>query len=360
MKAIVHKIDDVGVEVIDLPYPTLRPGWVIIKVKAAGICGSDLHGYVRKPAPQPPGAPAVPRRAIGHEVAGEVVEVGAGVTDVVVGDRVTYHIAALKTLQNCGKCYPCLTGHPLGCLQGRSAVSGGGGMAEYQLLNSEALFKLPDNVPYEIGALVEPFAVGYHPVIEESSLQPSQTIVILGPGTIGLCALIAAKLVTPGKTIMTGTNGDVPVRFKLAKELGANVLINVQQEDAVKRVLELTNNAGADVVVECIGGKYTQAIPGFKMLAYGGEYIGIGHPDADLKDAVVMEGSVYTRMQFQRQRIIMSWIYDIVTYWRILKLLELGLVDLKPLITHRVPLTEAVKGFEMGLKQECVKAMLFP
>lgn len=360
MKAVVHKIDDVGVEVIDIPYPTLKPGWVIIKVKAAGICGSDLHGYVRKTVTIPAGLPPGTRRAIGHEVAGEVVEVGAGVTDVAVGDRVTYHIAARKTLQNCGKCYQCITGNPLGCIEGRTPVSDGGGMAEYQSLDAKALFKLPDNVPYEIGALVEPFGVGYHPVIEQSSLKPSQTIVILGPGTIGICALIAAKLVTPGMVIMTGTNGDVPVRFKLAKQLGADYLINVQEEDPVKKVAELTKKAGADVVVECIGGKSTQAIPGFRMLAYGGEYIGIGHPDADLKDAVVMEGSLYTLMQHQRQKIIMSWIYDIVTYYRILKLLELGRVDLKPLITHRVPLADAAKGFEMGLKQECVKAMLFP
>lgn len=123
MKAVVHKIDDVGVEVIDIPYPTLKPGWVIIKVKAAGICGSDLHGYVRKTVTIPAGLPPGTRRAIGHEVAGEVVEVGAGVTDVAVGDRVTYHIAARKTLQNCGKCYQCITGNPLGCIEGRTPGS---------------------------------------------------------------------------------------------------------------------------------------------------------------------------------------------------------------------------------------------
>jgi threonine dehydrogenase-like Zn-dependent dehydrogenase len=91
-----------------------------------------------------------------------------------------------------------------------------------------------------------------------------------------------------------------------------------------------------------------------------GEYIGIGHPDSDIKDAVVWPGELYRRMQFARQKVILSWIYDIVTYWRILKLLERGKVDLKPLITHRIPLSDAPRGFEMGLKQECVKAMLFP
>lgn len=359
MKAVVKKQGEVGVEVVDVPYPQLRPGWVIVKVKAAGICGSDLHSYQGTGLPVRPGAPAQPPRAMGHEGSGEIVEVGEGVKNIAVGDRVTYNPFALRTNQGCGECYFCLSSQPLGCVK-RTSSSEGGAMAEYQAIDARAIFKLPDNVPYEIGALIEPFGVSYHGVLEASSLKPSQTFVILGPGTIGIAALMAAKLVTPGQIIMTGTTSDEAVRFGVAKKLGADVLINVQKEDAVKRVRELTDNLGADVVLEAVGGHHPQLIPALNMLAYGGEAIVIGHPDRVETPVASIDGITYNQVITRRQKIIGSWIYDTLTYVRIIKLLQWNRVDLKPLLTHELPLSDAVKGFEMGFKQECIKAMLKP
>ncbi|MDQ1279656.1 MAG: L-iditol 2-dehydrogenase [Thermoproteota archaeon] len=352
MKAVVKKDGMVGVEVVDVPYPKLRPGWVIMKVKAAGICGSDLHSYQRTTVPR-----AGP---MGHECAGEVVEVGEGVQNVKTGDHVTYNPFALRTNQSCGECYFCLTGQPLGCAKRPPTTSDGGCMAEYMAVDSRSLFKLPENVPYEIGALIEPFGVSYHGVLESSSLKPSQTLVILGPGTIGIAALIAAKLVTPEQIIMTGTNADEAVRFKLAKTLGATELINVQKEDPVKKVRELTDDVGADVVLEAVGGHHPQLITALKMLAYGAECIVIGHPERVEEPVASIDGVTYNHVITRRQKIIGSWIYDTLTYMRIIKLLQRKLVDLKPLLTHELPLSEAEKGFELGFKQECIKVMLKP
>ena len=173
MKAVLKKIGEAGIEVVDVPYPKLKPGYVIVKVKAAGICGSDLHSYLQTTA-------RFPEEPIGHEGAGEVAEVGAGVEDFVVGDRVTYNPHAPRTNQFCGKCIFCLTGRPLGCPERPNMrLTDGGCMAEYQSIKATALFKLPRNVSYDVGSVVEPFGVSYHGVLETSSLKEDQTIVFL-------------------------------------------------------------------------------------------------------------------------------------------------------------------------------------
>jgi L-iditol 2-dehydrogenase len=357
MKAVKKKEGEVGVEVVDVPYPELKPGRVIVKVKAAGICGSDLHTYDSAEPAWDPG------QILGHEGAGEVVEVGEGVENFEVGNRVSYNPFAPRTNQFCGECYFCLTGQPLGCqakipVTKRTFMHDGGSMAEYQSINAKALYKLPDNVTYEVGALLEPFGVSYHGVLEASSLKTGQTIVILGPGTIGLFALIAAKTVTPKQVIITGTTKDEAVRFKLARELGVDVLINVDEDDPVKKVMELTDGVGADVVVEAVG--IPLLTQGLKMLRYGGEYIAIGHPPFSDKTVASIDGLTYNDLILERKKILGSWIYDTLTWVRMIRLLERKLVNLKPLITHRLPLKDAVKGFELGLKQQCVKVMLLP
>jgi len=314
----------------------------------------------------PAGAPAIAPRAQGHEGSGEIVEVGEGVQDFKVGDRITYNPFAPKTLQGCGKCVYCLTGRPLGCTA-RPPMTDGGCMAEYQSIDNRALYKLPDNVSFDVGALIEPFGVGYHGVLETVRTQPADTIAILGPGTIGLAALIAAKLATPKRIMITGTNSDEAVRFKVAKELGADDVINVQKEDAIAKVKELSDGLGADIVVEAVGGLHPQLIPGIKMLRYEGTLVLIGHPSSEtgggmqFTDVVApIDGGTYNEVILRRKKILGSWIYDPITYVKILSLLERKLINLEPLITHRLPLTEATKGFEAGLKQEGIKVILNP
>jgi len=344
MKAVV-KIGSgrIGVEIRDLPYPDPKPGWVTIAVKACGICGSDVIHYLSEWPTE------VERQRLGHEFSGDVVEVGEGVENFGEGDRVM----CMPKL-SCGKCYYCRTGKPSLC--GGMADILSGGMAEYITVPESSLLKLPEGISYEEGALAEPFAVSLFAVYDVSSLSPGQTVMIIGPGPIGLATLIAAKLATPAMILITGTEEDVTPRLELAKKLGADITINVSEEDPLKRVMELTENLGVDIVYETAGAGLLGQ--GLGMLKAGGEFIAIGHP---IKDRLIkFDAADYLTFQRTRKKIIGDVIYDMKTYYCVLQLFKYRKIDLKPLVTHRVSLADALKGFRLAMKKEAVKVMVIP
>lgn len=239
MKAVVYK-GPRQLAVEDIPMPEVLPGYALIKVKASGICGSDIHGYLGTTGRRNPGV------VMGHEFSGEVVEVAPDVTDFVPGDRVV-----VEPTINCEKCRFCKAGRTQYCTdKGFLGVfSVNGGFAEYVSVPARLLFRLPDDMSFEEGALIEPTAVAKCGV-EMVADYTGKTVVIVGAGTIGLLVLSVLKSKNPACIIVTDLSEN---RLKAAKELGADYVLNPKNCDVIAEVMNLTDGIGADVSIECVG-----------------------------------------------------------------------------------------------------------
>ena len=245
--------DKLALAVVPVPVP--GPGEVLCRIKAVAICGSDpkmIHGGY-KFANWPPYYPFI----MGHEWSGQVVALGEGVKDFVPGDRV-----AGEAHVGCGNCDNCKKGHYTVCLNyGKDGNDGGidkrhrhygfywqGANAEYNVYKTSALHRIPDNVSYDVASMCDCAGVALHGV-QLAGVSPAGTSVVIGPGAIGLCAMMECKALGTGRVIMIGRGS----KLEKARELGADVCIDFEKEDPVKRVLELTNGIGADEVMECSG-----------------------------------------------------------------------------------------------------------
>ena len=229
-------------EVGEAPMPKPGPDDVTIKIQSVGVCGSDLHYYrsgsigdfvVKYPF------------ILGHEAAGVVFEVGENVTTLKKGDRV-----CMEPGVPCMKCEECLSGHYNLCKDVRfwATPPYDGVLSEYVSHPAAFTFKIPDNMSFTEGALVEPLAIGLH-ACNQGGVKLGQTVVVMGAGCIGLVSLLAAKAYGATQVIV----GDViDKRLEKAAELGA-IPVNTKTDDIVARVMALTNGHGADVCIDCAG-----------------------------------------------------------------------------------------------------------
>src|SRR5690348_6663551 len=219
------------VEVIPIPIP--KPEEVIIKVGRCGICGSDLH-MTEDPAFNVPSG-----MVLGHEFAGEVVELGKGVDSLKIGDRV-----AVIPMKGCGHCSSCLSGEPGSCAEVELI---GGGYGEYAAALARQAVSLPQSAGVSDGALVEPLAVALHGVIR-SNLQPGDKVVVLGAGPIGLATAFWARRMGARQVVITELNSFQEDR---AMKLGATDFVT-GDEDHVAQADRLIGGK-ADIVFECVG-----------------------------------------------------------------------------------------------------------
>ena len=243
MKAIVKKERAPGITVADVEKPVIGDSEMLVKVQAGSLCGSDIHVYEWTPGYEWISIPVI----LGHEFAGDVVEVGKDFDAAAVGDRVTVY-----PFLPCGNCPACRTGKGDFCekrtLLGLTAE---GGFAEYVRVGSTAkVFKIPDGMSYDAAALIEPLTVAMH-AVDISDLKLGHKVAVLGPGPIGLLTLMSVRAGGAGFVMMTGTSEDEG-RFKIAERLGADELIKVDEQDPVARVRELTGD-GLDIVYEATG-----------------------------------------------------------------------------------------------------------
>lgn len=224
------------VEIRDMEVPETKVNEVLIKVKTVGVCGSDLHLFKGTHAFRT--LPAV----LGHEVAGEIVSVGKDVTRFEIGDRVT-----IEPHIGCGNCHFCE--NALVNLCENKIVPGTpewtGTFGEYFNAPEEMVYKINDDISYEIGTLIEPLAVGIH-TIDRITVSEKDTIVILGSGTIGLLTLVAAREAGYKNIICTDTQ---PFNLEMARKQGAHLTLNPLEDDVKKEVLSFTNGKGADVAI---------------------------------------------------------------------------------------------------------------
>ncbi|MCW4027056.1 MAG: zinc-binding dehydrogenase [Candidatus Bathyarchaeota archaeon] len=343
MKGLVkYALGPGNVELRDMPEPTPGPDEVKIEVKAAGICGSDLHIYhgdikllIRTPV------------IVGHEFSGVVAEVGSSVSKWRQGDRVTSETA----VQVCGECIPCRTGNYNVC--GEKRLIGywfNGAFAKHCVVPSRLVHRLPDNVSFLAGALSEPLACCVNAVVEKTTILPGDLVVIAGPGPIGLLSLQLAKA-KGALAVLVGTGVDRK-RLEVGRELGADVTVNIDEEDPKEVVSGLADGAGADVFIECSGSPGAVR-SGFQLVRRAGQYTQIGLTgrrfELDFDDVAYKEMTV-------RGSLGQCW-----PYWRRgLKMLSQGLVKTEPLVSDILPLQQWKEGFQKVENKEGLKVILEP
>jgi (R,R)-butanediol dehydrogenase / meso-butanediol dehydrogenase / diacetyl reductase len=331
------------------PFPA-RDGWVVIKVKWAGICASDFNEYLSGPVFVPttthPLSGKCGSLTQGHEFSGEVVEIGKGVTRVKVGDRVTSDV-----IVKCGECYWCSIGEYIVC--DKVAYLGemdDGGFAEYVAAPEYSLYKLPDELSYELGATAEPVAVTVHGIMI-SKLRIGETVGVVGCGPIGLMALQVARNAGAVKVFAFEP---IDSRRNLASELGADFALNPYDKKTEEIVKKNTGGIGPDVVLECVGTEEA-ANYAINLVRTRGRVviIGIAHQDyvTNFNNLVFAEREIYGSSG--------TW----KGFPAALKYLAEGKVNTAKLITGKILLKDLVeKGYEERIRnpQENLKILMTP
>ncbi len=344
MKALVKTKKGKGnIEIQDVPEPQAAPDEVLIEVKACGVCGTDIHILHDQ-------FPYWPPVIMGHEFAGEIVEVGDEVEGWEVGDRVVGE----PHTKACGKCYLCRTGNIQICNEKRSPGWGiDGAFAKYLAYPTHLLHEIPDDMSFTHAALVEPTANIVTDVLERAVVEPEDFVVVIGPGPIGLTAAMAAKGDGAREIMIVGTPADVDLRLKTATEVGIDHVVNLGEEDPVEKCMELTDGIGADMVVECSGAP--PAIASMSdYLRKRGRICAIGLAggrDVEL-DWDALQSKVLT-VFFNMSTYYTSW--D-----RSISIIHSGKVDADAIITHELPLSEWKKGFDAIENMEALKVVLIP
>ncbi|WP_134702724.1 zinc-binding dehydrogenase [Ammoniphilus sp. YIM 78166] len=330
MKAVFVE-DAYKVVVKDVEMPQLAAHEVLIKVKVTGICGSDIHTYkglhlFRKP-------PVI----IGHEIAGEVVQVGEAVTKFKVGDRVT-----VEPQSGCGTCENCLTGNVNYCGdRGAPGIKGWyGTMAEYFAAPETCVFKLPDSMTYDQGVLVEPFAVGVH-AVRKGDIQLGDRVAILGAGPIGLLTLAAAKAAGATTVLVTDV---IDYALEGAQNMGATHTMNIMDKPEWTTEAKELVGGEFDKVLVAVGvpGIIDQAI---SLLRKGGRVVTIamfhGTQTFDIVNLQQGEKEIVGCMTYTREDTIAA-----------INLIAAGHVQEDVIVTHKLSYDEAARGFEMVDKKE--------
>lgn len=341
MKALVKvALGDENLELRDVAEPQAKPDEVKVEIKAAGICGSDLHLLHGK-------FPCSPPVIIGHELSGQVVEQGSATTKFKPGDRVT----AETIVWTCGQCKMCITDHHFLCPR-RSAVGYqvNGAFAEYMSIREDLLHKIPANLSYQEGSLFEPLVCSVHCAVERAKIKSNDKILISGPGSIGLLILQVVK--SKGAfVIMAGVSGDEP-RLKLAKELGADVTIAQPSDDLVYETMRITAGEGVDKAIEASGAPSSFETCS-RLIARKGSLIQVGifgkKFPIDFDNIIQKELNIVTSMSQTR------------TAWeKALEMARSGNIRIKPLITHIFSLKEWEKAFKVAEGREGIKVLFDP
>ena len=331
-------------EVVDIDVPELpADDWVLIKIKAAGLCATDLHVYHDEFRYWPP-------VVLGHEFSGQVVQVGSSVTNFAVGDRV---VAEPKN-EACGKCDVCREGKINLCLHRRAPGWGvHGGMTSYIAMPEFLVHRIPEGVSYDIAALCEPMACIVYAVTERAKLECSDVVYISGAGPMGVLSAFVAKSCGASKVVMSGMTKSEAVRFPAALKVGADYVLNVEKEDPVKFVMELTGGRGADLVVETSGA--APAIAAMTdLIKPCGRISGIGIAARDLTPIK------WNEAMYKQLDIYFNFSSSYASWDKSLKLMHTTKYDLNHVITHRTTIDNWKQVFEDIEQERGVKAMFVP
>ncbi|KGP72382.1 galactitol-1-phosphate 5-dehydrogenase [Pontibacillus yanchengensis] len=329
------------------PPSIIKPNDVIIEVKAAGICGSDISRYKKL-------GPYVPGMIWGHEFSGVVAEIGSDVTHVSIGDNVVGCPALY-----CGVCESCQSGEPARCktLEVMGAKQPGA-FASYTKLPEENVIPIPDNVDFDSAALVEPSAVALHGVYK-TSMKPGDAVAVLGCGNIGLLTIQWAKLF--GADTVYAIDIDEQ-KLELAKAVGADVLVNPAQSSIYEQLMEVTDNKGVDIAIEAAGTPLTSAHI-FSLAKKGGEVVFMGIPYADIEiERFYFEKIVRNELGVYGAWNAISAPFPGKEWTATLTKLSTGELDAKSIISHRLSLEEGPSTFEAIIENQDFfsKVLLYP
>ncbi|EIW19034.1 L-iditol 2-dehydrogenase [Pelosinus fermentans] len=339
MRALVKtELGHGNLVIVDKEEPKAGKDQVKILVKYAGICGSDLHTYEGKYKVKVP-------VTLGHEFAGEVVEVGENVTDIHVGERVTSE----TTFYICGECKYCKSKNYNLCKDRKGlGTQQDGAFTKYIIANKNSIHKLPENVDYLSASITEALACAHH-AVAKSSIKKNDVVVVLGPGPIGLLVAQIAKTFDT-KVIITGLAKDKS-RLDKAKELGIDVSVDIQNQDVKQIVDELSDGYGADIVFECTGAPPSVNL-GLDILTKQGEYVQVGiFPTAEILtdfEKIIQKEIKITGCRSQKPS---DWEPS-------LQLMNQNLVNAKALVSHQFNITEWDKAYETIKKGDAIKVVL--
>jgi 2-desacetyl-2-hydroxyethyl bacteriochlorophyllide A dehydrogenase len=326
MKYPMAKVVSAGVvEFVMRELPLVGESDVVVKVKAAAICGSDLHIFRGK---HPSAALPI---AIGHELAGQVIEIGSAVTKVKVGERV-----AIEPILSCWKCEFCRKGQYHLCNEiSFQYRRGQGAFTPYFVVHENHVFKLPEGLTYEEGALIEPLAVALH-AVRKSPLAMGDTCAVFGAGAIGLLIVMLLRLSGAGSIFAVDVDD---FRLEKASSLGASQVFNNRSKNAVDAILAAAGETGVGLSFEAVGMALTleQAL---RVLKKGGTAVLVGIFEEP-------ENSLPVNLFVQREITLTgsqgyNWDFQAA-----LNLLQQKVINLKPLITHTFPLADLQKGFNL-------------
>src|SRR5580698_1924873 len=315
-------------EVADLPSPVAGPGDVLVRVAACGICGSDVHGYDGSSGRR------IPPLVMGHEAAGVIAEVGAGVSRFAVGDRVTFDSTVY-----CGACAYCLKGE-INLCDNRQVVGvstpdfrRAGAFAEFVTVPERIVYRLPDELSFAEAAMLEAVSVALH-AVAVSDLKGSETTLVIGAGMIGLLILQAARAAGCSSILVSDVDAS---RLKLAEEAGADATILASGPDLVREVLSRTNGRGVDLVLEAVGRDETVSAA-VDAVRKGG--------------TVTLVGNITPQVTLPLQKVVSRQIRlqgscaSAGEYPEAIELVSSGKIRVTPLITAIAPLSDGAQWFE--------------
>lgn len=341
MRAIVKEHGGPGhLALKEWPEPSPNQNEVKIAVAAAGICGTDIHILDGEWPSRPP-------VVLGHEFCGTVAGVGDLVSNFRPGDRVV----ASNPAKTCGACYHCRAGNPFMC---NDRVSVGymidGAFAEYVCIADVRCHHLPDNVSFRQAALGEPLTAAVHGLIERTVVLPGDVVLVSGPGCVGILAMVIAKL-QGAKTIVLGVTKDSR-RLALAKELGADLVVDAAKENVADIVREYSAGAGVDLVCECAGAPASL--------------------DTCLqivrKEGTLLQLGIYSRpfevdfnkIVMKELKVVGSFGYVWTSWRRSLQLLQDGKIKVDQMISHELPLRDFAEAFRLTRDGTATKVVLNP
>ena len=342
MMAVMKPEAAPGAEIRDVKIPAFGDRDVLVKVRVASVCGTDLHIYNWDQWAQnrikPPLIP-------GHEFCGDVAAVGREVTAVKEGDFVSAEMHV-----NCGKCYQCRTGDAHICQHVKIiGVDANGAFAEYVVIPESNIWKIDPSIPAEYASLYDPLGNAVHTVL--SGDIAAKTVAITGCGPIGLFSIAVARACGATQVFAIEVNEH---RRKIAKQMKADFVLDPTKDDVKKIVMEATGGTGVDVLLE-MAGRQDAIQTGFSILRLGGRVSLLGIPSRpvtmNFAEDIIFKGA--TILGINGRRMYQTW-------YQMQALLKAGKLDLHPVITDRIPMRDFSKGMDRLKTGEASKILLYP
>ncbi len=308
--------------------PDPAPGEVLVRIRSCGVCGSDMHYYLEDGCA---GTNAIYPSVLGHEPAGEIVSLGAGVEHLDEGAPV-----AVEPALTCGHCEACRGGRPNLCLNARflGGVQGPGLLREYVVVPAHNVLPIPKELSFVDATVIEPLAVLLHSV-ELARLEMTETVLVMGAGPIGVLGVVVAKIAGASRIIVADR---IEHRLEAAREMGADAAVHIDRESVRDAVMDLTHGRGVHVAFDAAG-KPESINTALNCMRFGGRLVVIGIPSqqfvgVDMWQAMHQELSIHVQKRSNAND------------HEALDMLRRGQIDTSRFVSHRFPLERGDKAFE--------------